>query len=66
LGLHTCPQAAFNAYGAVIARRLAIPETEMIVCGMALGHADPTAPENNFSTEREPLERFVRFVDALA
>lgn len=65
-GLHTCPQAAFNAYGAVIAQRLAIPPTQMIVCGMALGHADPAAPENTFTTVREPLERFVRFVDAIA
>ncbi|QRG07267.1 nitroreductase [Xanthobacter dioxanivorans] len=65
-GLDTCPQAAFNAYGAVIAKRLAIPETRMIVCGMALGYADAAAPENRFDTEREPLEGFVRFVDALA
>ncbi|MFG1316204.1 nitroreductase [Xanthobacter autotrophicus] len=65
-GLHTCPQAAFNAYGAVIAQRLAIPDTQMIVCGMALGFADPEALENTFTTVREPLERFVRFVDAIA
>ncbi|MFG1246520.1 nitroreductase [Xanthobacter flavus] len=65
-GLHTCPQAAFNAYGAVIAQRLAIPDTQMIVCSMALGFADPEAPENTFTTVREPLERFVRFVDAIA
>ncbi|MEP9350432.1 nitroreductase [Xanthobacter sp. KR7-225] len=65
-GLHTCPQAAFMTYGAVIARRLVIPDSEMVLCGMALGHADPAAPENNFATEREPLERFVRFVDTLA
>ncbi|MEW6121211.1 MAG: nitroreductase [Pseudomonadota bacterium] len=66
LGLDTCPQAAFNAYGRVIAARLGIPETQMIVCGMALGHARVDAPENNFDTEREPLEGFVRFVDRLA
>ena len=65
-GLDTCPQAAFNAYGAVIAKRLALPDTQMVVCGMALGYADAAAPENRFDTEREPLERFVRFVDALA
>lgn len=65
-GLDTCPQAAFNAYGAVIAARLAIPQTRMVVCGMALGYADAAAPENRFDTEREPLEGFVRFVDALA
>ncbi|MFG1242623.1 nitroreductase [Xanthobacter sp. V7C-4] len=65
-GLDTCPQAAFNTYGAVIARRLAIPDTQMVVCGMALGYADATAPENRLETERESLEGFVRFVDTLA
>ncbi|MDQ0506718.1 nitroreductase [Xanthobacter agilis] len=65
-GLDTCPQAAFNTYARVIARRLAMPDTQMLVCGMALGHADPTAPENTFVTEREPVEGFTRFVDSLA
>ncbi|MFS8037128.1 nitroreductase [Xanthobacter sp. AM11] len=65
LGLDTCPQAAFNSYGHIIAERLAIPAERMLVCGMALGYADPAAPENNFSTEREPLDAFVQFVDGL-
>ena len=64
-GLHTCPQAAFNTYGAVIVQRLGLPETQMLVCGMALGHADLQAPENNFATEREPVSGFVRFLDRL-
>ncbi|MFG1179307.1 nitroreductase [Xanthobacter versatilis] len=65
-GLHTCPQAAFNAYGPVIAKRLAIPDTQMVVCGMALGYADAAAPENHLDTEREPLKSFVRVIDALS
>jgi len=64
-GLDTCPQAAFVPYAAHIGRRLGIPDTQMLVCGMALGYADPAAPENTFSTEREPLERFVTRVDRL-
>lgn len=64
-GLDTCPQAAFNVYGHVIAERLGLAPTQQIVCGMALGYGDPQAPENRFETEREPLERFVRFVDRL-
>lgn len=66
VGLHTCPQVAFMMYGAVIARRLAIPDSELVLCGMALGYADPAAPENNFETVREPLENFAHFVDTLA
>lgn len=66
LGLDTCPQAAFNKYGQVIAERLAVPADRMLVCGMALGYGDMSAPENNFPTEREPAEAFTRFVDRLA
>jgi nitroreductase len=65
-GLGTCPQAAFNGYGRLIAERLALPDTEMVVCCMALGHPDPDAPENTFPTEREPARGFARFVEALA
>ncbi|MFG1346726.1 nitroreductase [Xanthobacter autotrophicus DSM 431] len=64
-GLDTCPQAAFITYAEEIARRLAIPDTETLVCGMALGFADPDAPENRFETERAPVSTFTRFVDRL-
>ncbi len=64
-GLDTCPQAAFISYAGHIARRLAIPESQMLVCGMALGYGDPDAVENRFETEREPLSGFVRHVAAL-
>ena len=61
-GLETCPQAAFCPYHEAIGRRLAIPETEMIVCGMGLGYADPDAPVNAYRTERMGLDAFVRFI----
>ena len=37
-------------------------EDEMLVCGMALGHADEEAPVNRFETPRAPLDEFVTFV----
>lgn len=40
-GLDTCPQAAFTQYHRIIADQLALPANEMVVCGMALGWADP-------------------------
>ncbi|WP_293859580.1 nitroreductase [uncultured Alsobacter sp.] len=64
-GLDTCPQAAFAPYHKEIRQLLAIPESHQVVCGMALGHAAPDAPEHRFSTDREPPEGFTRFVDAL-
>lgn len=61
-GLDTCPQAAFVPYHAVIARELELPAEEMLVCGMALGYADPRAVENTLYSEREPVAGFARFV----
>ncbi|GAB4113216.1 MAG: nitroreductase [Rubrivivax sp.] len=63
-GLDTCPQAAFTQFHRVIARELALPAGEMVVCGMALGHADPAAPENALLTERAPVAEFARFLEA--
>jgi len=60
-GLDTCPQAAFTQYHRVIARQLALPENEMVVCGMALGWADPGKVENTLLTEREPVGNFAYF-----
>lgn len=62
-GLDTCPQAAFTAFHRVIAEQLGFEAGEMLVCGMALGHADPQAVENSLVTERAPVAAFARFVD---
>lgn len=62
-GLDTCPQAAFIGFHQVIGEFLQLPATEMVVCGMALGHADESAPENRLVTEREPVAAFTRFVE---
>jgi nitroreductase len=60
-GLHTCPQAAFADFHKIIRPLLNIPEKEVIVCGMALGHIDPDAPVNKLATERAPLADFASF-----
>jgi nitroreductase len=62
-GLHTCPQAAWNGFAKIILPHIGAGEGEMLVCGMALGWADPDAPVNGFHTPREPVERFTRWVD---
>lgn len=63
-GLDTCPQAAFTQFHRIIAERLALPSNDMVVCGMALGFADPARIENTLVTEREPASGFTRFVTA--
>jgi len=60
-GLHTCPQAAFADFHRVIRPLLGIPDNEIIICGMALGHIDPDAPVNALATERAPLGDFATF-----
>jgi nitroreductase len=63
-GLDTCPQAAFTQFHRVIAEQLALPASEMVVCGMALGYADMSRIENTLETEREPVSGFARFLEA--
>jgi nitroreductase len=60
-GLGTCPQAAFAQHHRTIRRFLPISEGEVVVCGMALGHPDWSAPENALVTERAPVDEFATF-----
>jgi nitroreductase len=60
-GLDTCPQAAFTQFHRLIADELRLGAEEMVVCGMALGYADPAAVENTLVTEREPVGGFTTF-----
>lgn len=62
-GLDTCPQAAFTPFHRVIAEQLGLSPEEQLVCGMSLGFADENALVNTLRSEREPVERFTRFLD---
>ena len=62
-GLDTCPQAAFTQFHRIISQELNLPPEERVVCGLALGHADPKAVENTLVTEREPVAGFARFME---
>lgn len=62
-GLATCPQAAFTQYHRIIEAQLDIPASEMVVCGMALGFADPTRIENSLITAREAVSGFTRYFE---
>jgi nitroreductase len=61
-GLDTCAQAAFIPFHRIVMAHIGAPADEQLVCGMALGWADPAAIENTLVTEREPVSSFVRFV----
>lgn len=62
-GLHTCPQAAWADYHTLIRKVLPISEAETVVCGMAVGFADPEAIENSLVTSRVDNEDNVVFLD---
>jgi nitroreductase len=61
-GLHTCPQAAWNNFHALIKPILGAGENEMLVCGMALGHADKDALVNTYGTPREEVASFTTWL----
>ncbi|HBK08856.1 MAG TPA: nitroreductase [Acetobacteraceae bacterium] len=60
-GLDTCAQAAWTHYHKAIRPVLGLGDEETVVCGMALGYADPDAAENTLVTERAPARTFMRF-----
>jgi nitroreductase len=60
-GLDTCPQASFIDFDPVLREQLAIPDDQVIVCGLALGHADVEHRLNGYRTPREPAGAFVTF-----
>lgn len=62
-GLHTCPQAAWLGFSSIVMPLIGAPDNEMLVCGMALGHADPSDPVNTFQTSRLALQDFATWVD---
>jgi nitroreductase len=60
-GLDTCPQAALANMHPVLRQELHIPQSEVIICGMALGYADDSKPENKLVTERASASEFATF-----
>ncbi len=62
-GLHTCPQAAWNGFCRIVLPHIGAGPDEMLVCGMALGHADRAHRVNMFETPRVPVENFTTWLE---
>lgn len=60
-GLASCPQGTVAGYADVIREHLGLGPDRLIVCGMAVGYADESAPANRFVPERASVEEFVRW-----
>jgi nitroreductase len=61
-GLATCAIGALASFPSLVRRHLQLDETSNIVCGLALGYADPTAPVNRAQTTRCALDEYFRVV----
>jgi len=61
LGIDTCPMASVAAYPDTLRANLPIADTDVILFGLALGHADEASPANRTRTTREPFEANVVF-----
>lgn len=62
-GLDTCPQAAWNSFARIILPHVGAGDNEMLVCGLALGYADPADKVNTFRTPREPADHFTTWLE---
>lgn len=60
-GLDTCGQAAFINFHKVIRKHLPMGDNELLACGISLGFADPSAPENKLLPEKLKPEQFTSF-----
>ena len=63
MGLGSCAIGALASYPATVRRVLGLPEHRHIVCGMALGWADDTAPINQTQTSRAPLGEWFETIE---
>ena len=62
-GLATCPQAALGQYPELVRGELGYADNFTLLCGMALGYEDSSAPVNTYRTPREEVNSFTRFFE---
>jgi nitroreductase len=60
-GLASCAQEAWSLHHRTVAETVAPEPGLTLFCGLAVGHADPTAPVNGLRAARAPLEEFASF-----
>jgi nitroreductase len=62
-GLATCPIGLIIAYEDEIKDLLNIPENKNVIIGVALGYPDSDIPINRFKSQRDNLEKFIRWIE---
>lgn len=61
-GLDTCPQQSWARVHGIVRTFLQMPPEQMLYCGVALGHSDPSQPVNRIRSRRAPVEEFCTFL----
>lgn len=61
-GLSTCAIGAMASYPSLIRKHVGLDADVKVVCGMALGYADPHAPVNQTQTTRCALDEYFKVV----
>lgn len=59
--LDSCIQAATAEYPDIVRKNLNIPNSQILLSGMALGYPDKEHPVNSYKTLREPVSEFSKF-----
>jgi nitroreductase len=62
-GLHTCPEAAIASYPDIVRRELGIASDWIVICGMAMGYADPDDVINTFQPPRIEVDEYAVFLE---
>ncbi len=62
-GLHTCPEAAIASYPDIVRRELGLSTDWVVICGIAMGYADPTAVINTYQPPRIAVDEYAVFLD---
>lgn len=57
-GLGTCMQESWAMVRETLHDHFDLPETDILYCGMALGHPDPDAPVNQLRSSRVDVDEF--------
>jgi nitroreductase len=65
-GIASCPIAAFAPFHDQVRQVVDIPDQHILVCGIALGYADNSKPENQMHTPRAPLNAWTKFPESSA
>ena len=63
IGIVDAGGSAWNGFAGIIKPHIGAAADEMLVCGMAIGHADTSDKINSYRPPRVPTEAFTRWLD---